>query len=147
VRALEASYAGWNIVPLEQAVAEADVIVTATGAARVLGEHFFPLLKEGVFLLNVGHRADEIDVLTLRTYPHKTVIPFVEAVQIGERTIYLFSGGSMANLTAGAGDSLNAFDVTLAVMTAGIGHIVGEGQDEAPGVYILPRRVWEAAIA
>jgi adenosylhomocysteinase len=52
----------------------------------------------------------------------------------------------MANATAGDGDSLNCLDLTLAVMTTGVGHIVGGGSAAAPGVQLLPREVCEAAI-
>ena len=65
-RALEAKYAGWDVRPLETAIPEADVIVTATERAVVNAAHL-PLLKDGAFLLNVGHRPDEIDVTALRS--------------------------------------------------------------------------------
>jgi len=144
-RALEARYAGWDVRPLELAIPEADVIVTATGARSVVNAAHLLLLKEA-FLLNVGHRPDEIDVAALQAHPCTEVLPFVEAIDLGDRTVYLFAGGSMANLTAGYGDSLNAFDVTLAVMTTGIGHIVGAGAEEPAGVHILPRKVWEPSV-
>ena len=142
-RALEAEYAGWKVQSLDEAIPEADIIVTATGSRGVVHAGHLPLLNEGVFLLNVGHRSDEIDVDALRTHPYTEVLPFVEEYDLGDRVVYLVAGGAMANLTAGHGDSLNAFDVTLAVMTAGISHIVTMGSEEKPGVYILPREVWE----
>lgn len=145
-RALEAHYAGWMVVPMEQAVAGADVIVTATGGRHIVNEAHFSQLKEGAFLLNVGHRADEIDVATLRTYPHQELLPFVEEFEVAGRKLYLLAGGSMANLTAGPGDSLNAFDVTLAVMVSGVGHVVGEGERAPAGVHVLPRTVWQQAL-
>lgn len=146
-RALEAAYAGWHVQALDAALAEADIIVTATGAHGVLTAEHFIRLRDGAFLLNVGHRADEFDLAALRAYPHDEVQPFIEAFQINQRTIYLFAGGSMANLTAGKGDSLNAFDLTLAVLTAGIGHLVQAGASTAPGVHLLPREVWEGCLA
>ncbi len=145
-RALEARYAGWDVQDLEDAIQSADVIVTATGAYGVIHAGHLPLLKEGVFLLNVGHRADEIDVAALYGHPHRQVMPFVEAIDLGARTVFLLAGGSMANLTAGQGDSLNAFDLTLAVLTAGIGHIVGAGGQAPAGVHVLPRTVWERVL-
>lgn len=145
-RALEAQYAGWEVRPLEDAIPQADVIVTATGARSVIQAGHLPLLKDGVFLLNVGHHADEIDVAALYGYPHRSVMPFIEAIDLGDRTVYLIAGGSMANLTAGQGDSLNAFDVTLAVLIAGIGHIVGAGAVAPAGVHVLPRTVWERVL-
>ena len=141
-RALEAAYAGWHVAPLDEAVRAADVIVTATGARDVLTAEHFTQLRDGAFLLNVGHRADELDLATLRAYSHHEVQPFIEAFQIGARTVYLFAGGSMANLTAGKGDSLNAFDLTLAAFAAAIGHLAGAGAQATPGVHLLPREVW-----
>ena len=142
-RAMEAAYAGWRTMPLDQAVAEADVIVTATGAGQVLGARHLPLLRDGAFVLNVGHRADEIDVAAFRAYQHEEVMPFIKAFQIDGRTVYLFAGGSMANLTAGKGDSLNSFDLTVALLAAGVGHLVTDGEQASPGVHLLPRQVWE----
>ncbi len=142
-RAMEAAYAGWRVLPLEEAIAEADVIVTATGAGRIIRAEHLPLLRDGAFLLNVGHRADEIDMDALRANPHEEVLPFIEAIRIGGRTVYLFAGGSMANLTAGKGDSLNSFDLTVALLAAGAGHLVKNGESQSPGMHLLPRQVWE----
>lgn len=141
-RAMEAVYAGWRVTPLEEGIAEADVIVTATGAAGVLRAEHFPRLREGVFLLNVGHRADEIDLAALGQYASEEAAPFVDAIRVDGRTIYLFAGGSMANLTAGKGDSLNAFDLTLALLAAGVRCLVTEAGRRSPGVHLLPREIW-----
>jgi adenosylhomocysteinase len=141
-RAMEAAYAGWRVLRLESALAEADVVVTATGASRVLQAQHLALLRDGAFLLNVGHRADEMDVDALRAHPCEEVLPFVEAIRLGDRTVYLFAGGSMANLTAGKGDSLNSFDLTVALLAAGAGHLVREGEGQPPGLHLLPPQVW-----
>ena len=146
VRAIEASYDGWSVGKLEQIIGEADVIVTATGARGVISADHIPLLKDNVFLLNCGHHDAEIDVAVLRNYPSEQVLPHIEAFVIGEKRVYLLAGGSMFNLTAGQGDSLNAFDVTLAALVSGIGHIVGRGAKSPPGIHLLPREVWEKVI-
>ncbi len=52
----------------------------------------------------------------------------------------------MANLTAGEGDSLNAFDLTMAVLTAGIGFLASDGPSYPPGIHLLPRHVWEPVL-
>lgn len=145
-RALMAKYDGWTVRPLAEALPQADVIATATGAHHVVAADDFVHLRDGVFLLNVGHEANEIDIPALRAYPHETVLPFVEAFRINGRTLYLLAGGSMLNLTAGSGDSLNAFDVTLAVLAAGIGYIVSDGEQMPPGVHLLPQFVWSAVV-
>lgn len=145
-RSLQAAFDGWRVLPLEDALPDADVIVTATGARDVLGFKHWPLLKDGAFLLNVGHSPNEIDVSSLRVYPHRQVMPYIEEFSLDDGMIYLIAGGSMANLTAGSGDSLNAFDVTLAVLSAGIGFIADSGADWPAGVHILPTEVWKQAV-
>jgi len=145
-RLLQARYAGWDASDMTpEILGRADVIVTATGARGVIRASDIAQLREGCFLLNSGHLADEIDVEALG--PRREVIPFVEEARPAGKAIYLFAGGSMANLVAGEGDSLNTFDVTLATMVAGIGHIVTKGSKAPPGLHLLPREVWEPVAA
>lgn len=145
-RALQARYDGWQVVDLASAVAQADVIATATGAKNVLSAQHLQQAQDGVFILNVGHVAEEIDVGFLKGLSHHEPMPYVNAYQLNEKTVYLLANGSMFNLTAGYGDSLNAFDVTLAVMAAGIGHIVGVGARQTPGLYLLPQSARQPAL-
>ena len=56
-------------------------------------------------------------------------------------SLYLFAGGAMANLTAGKGDSLNSFDLTVALLAAGVGYMVKNGEREPPGIHLLPPQV------
>lgn len=141
VRAIEARFAGWDVQALEQAISVADVVVTATGAVSVLNKKHFSMLKDGVFLVNVGHHSDEIDVAALLRNPSDEIIPHVKEISLESKKVYLFANGGMANLVAGDGDSLNAFDVTLALMIAGVFQITSQ-QSSSPGLYLLPQSVW-----
>ncbi len=53
----------------------------------------------------------------------------------------------MANLTAGHGDSLNAFDITSAVMVAGVGFIATVDAAWPNAVHPLPEAVWRSVAA
>jgi adenosylhomocysteinase len=141
-RALSARYDGFPAGPLEELAPGADVIVTATGARHVLNAGHFDTLADGCILMNVGHTADEIETAALGSL--REVIPFVEEARRGGRTVYLFAGGSMANLTAGQGDTLNSFDITMAVMLAGLRFVFSAAARAQPaGLHPLPRAVWE----
>ncbi len=141
-RALSARYAGYPTGSLDALLPESNVVVTATGRPGVIAARHMPLLQEGCFLLNVGHTADEIDVASLD--PRSTVIPFVEQARPAGRRVYLFAGGSMANLTAGYGDTLNSFDVTMATLAAGLRFIfTREAASHPPGLHPLPRSAWD----
>ncbi len=141
-RRLEATYAGWPTAQLDELAPRADVVVTATGVAGAVDAGVIARLKPGCFLLNVGHAADEIELAALGE--RREVLPCVEACRVGDREVYLIAGGSMANLTAGHGDSLNAFDVTSAVMVAGVGFLADLEGGWPAAVHPLPEAVWRA---
>ncbi|MCA9790837.1 MAG: adenosylhomocysteinase [Candidatus Eremiobacteraeota bacterium] len=139
-RALEASFAGWKVGQPSATLAEADVVVTATGRPGVLREQELCALKDGCFLLNVGHSSDEIDVAAMDRFEHQQVLPHIQAYRIRGKTLYLLAKGSMVNLTAGFGDSLNSFDITLAIMANTLDYLIREGERLPPGLHRAPDR-------
>ncbi len=140
---LQAKYNGFRVTNLEEGIKEADVIITATGAKNVISSECFKDTKDGVFILNVGHEAEEIDIKFLQSKAkHFIPMPFVDSYELNNKKIFVLANGSMVNLTAGYGDSLNAFDVTLAVMSAGIKHIITEGEKAEPDLYLIPTHAW-----
>ena len=145
-RLLQARYDGWRTGSVAELAPEADVIVTGTGGHHVLPFEIIEQLRDGCFLLNSGHRIDEIELSPLLARPSEQALPAVTTHRLSSgNRVHLFVGGAMANLTGGEGDSLNAFDMTLAVMAEGIGHVVGAGEAARQGVHLLPRAVWERA--
>jgi adenosylhomocysteinase len=145
-RRLEAQYAGYAVASLREAAESADVIVTATGVSGLVDRDVIERLPDGAFVLNASHINDEIDVAALRREGSEPVLPHLEACRVNGRSLYLVAGGAMANLVAGGGDSINSFQVTLAVMTAGVAHIVSDGTHWPAGLHPLPSRVWKPAI-
>ena len=131
----------WRTGANRRGVAPASyVLATAPGAPVVVDADTMALLKPGWFLINVGHTADEIDLSALPE--RRAVLPFVEACRVGDHEVYLLAGGSMTNLTAGHGDSLNAFDITSAVMVAGVGFIATVDEAWPNAVHPLPASGW-----
>lgn len=144
-RLLEARYSGYDTDNLSVALPEADVVVTATGAPAVIGQRELSLARSGAFLVNVGHRADEIDLSSAINAERRSVLPHVEKISWPDRYLYFVAGGSMINLTAGHGDSLNSFDTTLALMTRVLGHMVRIGTEAGAGLNAVPDAVWQSA--
>ena len=140
VRILEASYEGWRVASVEESLPCADVVVTATGRRGSLGRAQLELVPDGCFLVNAGHSEDEIDLSALG--PRAPVAPHVEECAVAGRSLLLFAGGAPANITAGFGDTLNSFDVTLAVMVRGLGHVITDGPASPAGVHLLPESAW-----
>ena len=98
VRRLEAMHFGCRTLPLGPALAEADVIVTATGLDGVLGEAELNLCRDGAVVFNVGHSNREIDVDWLERHDRRTMKDHIDRYSIGSRTLFLLNRGSLINL-------------------------------------------------
>ncbi len=57
IKALQAKFSGYQVMPIEKALQDADIILTATGCKHVIAprKEVFDKLKEGVILGNLGH--------------------------------------------------------------------------------------------
>jgi hypothetical protein len=58
---LEARYDGFPVGTLDELAEIADVVVTATGKRHVVSSLHFDRFPDGCFLMNVGHKGDEIE--------------------------------------------------------------------------------------
>ncbi|MFC0624655.1 NAD(P)-dependent oxidoreductase [Kribbella deserti] len=133
-RATIATYDGFETGQLAELAARADVIVTATGRPGAVPA--LPNFKPGCLLVNAGHSPDEIDLPALG--PATRVIPAVTSHQVNGREVLLFADGHVANLAAGDGDSLNAFDLTAAVIVNSTAWMIANGHNYPPGLHPLP---------
>ncbi|MGD8908459.1 MAG: adenosylhomocysteinase, partial [Chromatiales bacterium] len=66
VRALEAAMEGFEVVPLLQAAAVADFMVTVTGDKHVIDTPHFEVMKDGCVIANSGHFDVEINLPALQ---------------------------------------------------------------------------------
>jgi adenosylhomocysteinase len=133
VRQLEALHFGCRVAPLATALAEADVIVTATGRDGVLGEVELMACRDGAVLFNVGHSNREIDVDWLDRHDRRTMKDHVDRYSIGNHTLFLLNRGSLINLAAGSFASSDSFDPFSAVMIRGLLWLLTGGAASVPG--------------
>ncbi len=141
VRLVLARQQGAEPVSMREGLVRAAVVVTATGRDRVLGADDFPRLADGCILANAGHSSLEIDIPALRRHPTCEVRPAIEEVAIEGKMVYLLAKGAMLNLAAGFGDPLDAFDLTSALMLAGIEFMVQHHAAFPAGIHLLPSEV------
>ncbi|MEV0286401.1 hypothetical protein AB0H36_20010 [Kribbella sp. NPDC050820] len=133
-RALVASYDGFEVVDVGGD--RADIVVTATGRTGTVSADVIRGLKDGCLIVNAGHSPDELDLEALGA--GEPAIPSVTSHRVGGREILLFAGGHVANLAAGDGDSLNAFDITAALIVDSAGWLVAHGNEYPAGMHPYP---------
>src|ERR1041385_6400460 len=63
--ALQAAMEGYEVKKMDDAVKEADIVVTATGNCNIVTEKHFRSLKHNAVVCNIGHFDNEIDMAWL----------------------------------------------------------------------------------
>jgi adenosylhomocysteinase len=141
VRALEAVMEGFQVLPMAEAAAQADVLVTVTGNTSVIREEHFGRLKDGAILANSGHFNVEIDLEVLErvSASRRTLRPLVdEFTQKDGRRIYVLGEGRLINLAAAEGHPAAVMDMSFANQALSVEHMVREGQRLEHKVYSVP---------
>jgi adenosylhomocysteinase len=145
LRALEARMAGYEVMPIADAVTRGDIFVTVTGSRRVLrGEHF-ERMKDGALLANAGHFDVEIDLDELRsaaTGGMREVRPLVRQFQLADgRRLNLLAEGRVVNLAAAEGHPAAVMDVSFALQALCVEELVRRGADLSAGVHAVPTAI------
>lgn len=104
--ALQAAMNGFQVKTLENAVIEADIIVTATGNTDIVNEKHFRNMKQNAIVCNIGHFDDEIDMEWLnKNYgdTRDTIKPQVDRYTIDDKDIIVLAEGRLVNLGCATG--------------------------------------------
>ena len=104
--ALQAAMDGFAVKRLENALSEADIVVTATGnKAIVRGEHFLKM-KDKTIVCNIGHFDNEIDMAWLKQNYNDTKVeikPQVDKYTLNGKDIIILAEGRLVNLGCATG--------------------------------------------
>lgn len=120
-RALKAVMDGYDVRPLEAAICDADIVVTATGTEGLLQDRHFRLLQDGTYVGNIG-RNQEIDVpaLTRISQSRQRLDDNIEEFVVDGKRIYLMGDGHQFNHMAGSANSAEMMDLSLALHAYGL---------------------------
>jgi len=143
IKALQAKFAGYNVMPIEKTLPIADIILTATGCKHVIqpSKDTFNKLKEGVILGNLGHFDIEIPTKELYEYA-KEIKPLRQNVEElifpdGKR-IYLLAKGRLANLVLSEGHPAEVMDMSFGLQSLMSEYIVKNKESLKPGMINVP---------
>src|SRR3954454_25218428 len=147
VAALEAYHDGFDVAPLVEACATADVVLTATGVRHALGPDALDALPDGALLANAGGIDDEFDLGALRAAATETARAreHVEELRLPNgRSLFVVGEGVCVNLSAGEGHPAEIMDLTFSVQALSANYLLQHAQDLAPAVYTLPPEIDES---
>jgi len=104
--ALQAAMEGYEVKKMDDAVKEADIVVTATGNKNVVTDRHFKGLKDKAVVCNIGHFDTEIDMAWLnKNYGNtkNTIKPQVDKYTIDGKDIIVLAEGRLVNLGCATG--------------------------------------------
>lgn len=104
--ALQAAMEGYEVKKMDDAVKEADIIVTATGNYNIVTDRHFKSMKHNAVVCNIGHFDNEIDMAWLNKNYGKTKVeikPQVDKYTIGKNDIIILAEGRLVNLGCAMG--------------------------------------------
>lgn len=103
--ALQAAMDGYAVKKMDDAVKEADIVVTATGNFNIVVDRHFESMKDKTIVCNIGHFDNEIDVAWLNKNASKdTIKPQVDIYTLKNgRQVILLAEGRLVNLGCAMG--------------------------------------------
>lgn len=104
--ALQAAMEGFEVKRMDDAIKEADIVVTASGCKGIITEKHFRAMKDQAIVCNIGHFDIEIDMAWLnKNYGHtKDVIkPQVDLYTLDGKQIIVLAEGRLVNLGCATG--------------------------------------------
>src|SRR5215831_11458428 len=147
VRALDAVLRGYRVLPMREAAAVGEVIITATGSRDVVAAEHLAVLRDGAILANAGHFDAEVDVTALAGAAVKVtrdVRPHADEYTLPDgRRVVLLAEGRVVNLVAAEGNPPQVMDVSFAGQALVLRWLAGHHESLAVGVHDVPRAIDE----
>ncbi|HNO70335.1 MAG TPA: adenosylhomocysteinase [Bacteroidia bacterium] len=104
--ALQAAMEGYEVKKIDDAVKEADIIVTTTGNCDIIVDRHFKSMKHNAVVCNIGHFDNEIDMAWLNGNYGKTkeeIKPQVDKYTVDGKDIIVLAEGRLVNLGCAMG--------------------------------------------
>ena len=144
--ALQAAMDGYEVKKMDDAVKEADIVVTATGNRDIIVGRHFEAMKDKAIVANIGHFDNEIDVAWLNTNHGKTkdtIKPQVDKYTINGKDIILLAEGRLVNLGCATGHPSFVMSNSFTNQTLAQIELWLNNDSYENDVYVLPKHLDE----
>ena len=144
--ALQAAMDGFEVKKMENAVAEADIVVTATGNKDIIKGKHFEMMKDKTIVCNIGHFDNEIDVAWLDNNhgsTKTTIKPQVDMYTIYGKDVILLAEGRLVNLGCATGHPSFVMSNSFTNQTLAQLELWKNSENYKNEVYMLPKHLDE----
>ena len=152
--ALQAAMDGYQVMKMEDAVKEADIVVTATGNFSVVNSSHFHKMKHNTIVCNIGHFDNEIDVTWLeencvkenikpQVDVFKLISESAKNTSVLEKNIILLAEGRLVNLGCATGHPSFVMSNSFTNQVLAQLELWKNHSDYDNKVYVLPKHLDE----
>ncbi len=143
--ALQAAMDGFEVKRMNDAVKEADIVVTATGNKDIITERHFMSLKDKAIVANIGHFDNEIDVAWLhKNGTWDNIKPQVDLINLKNgNQIILLAEGRLVNLGCATGHPSFVMSNSFTNQTLAQMELWNNSGKYENKVYMLPKHLDE----
>ena len=143
--ALQASMEGYRVVTMDEAAAQADIFVTATGNVHVIAHDHMKAMKNEAIVCNIGHFDSEIDIASLeKNYKWEEIKPQVDHVIFPDgKKIIVLAKGRLVNLGCATGHPSFVMSASFSNQTIAQMELFQNTSKYEKKVYVLPKKLDE----
>ncbi len=144
--ALQAAMEGFEVRKMDNAIVDADIVITTTGNKDIVQGKHFKALKDKAIVCNIGHFDNEIDVHWLNeNYGHTkdTIKPQVDIYNVEGKEILLLAEGRLVNLGCATGHPSFVMSNSFTNQTLAQLELWNHPERYENKVYMLPKHLDE----
>ena len=142
--ALQAAMEGYKVVLMEEAIADADIVVTATGNKDIVTADHMRKMKDRSILCNIGHFDTEIQVEALRNYKWTEIKPQVHEIEFPDKKrVLLLAEGRLVNLGCATGHPSFVMSTSFTNQVIAQIELWKNSEKYEKKVYVLPKHLDE----
>ena len=142
--ALQAAMEGYEVVLMEDAIKDADIVVTATGNKDIVTADHMRNMKDRAILCNIGHFDNEIQVEALKNYKWDEIKPQVHEIELpSKKRIILLAEGRLVNLGCATGHPSFVMSASFTNQVIAQIELWNNSDKYENKVYVLPKHLDE----
>ena len=142
--ALQAAMEGYEVVVMEDAIKNADIVVTATGNKDIVTADHMRNMKDRAILCNIGHFDNEIQVDALKNYKWDEIKPQVHEIELpSKKRIILLAEGRLVNLGCATGHPSFVMSASFTNQVIAQIELWNNSSKYENKVYVLPKHLDE----
>ena len=142
--ALQAAMEGYEVVLMDEAIKDADIVVTATGNKDIVTADHMRMMKDRAILCNIGHFDNEIQVDALKNYKWDEIKPQVHEIELpNKKRIILLAEGRLVNLGCATGHPSFVMSASFTNQVIAQIELFNNPGKYEKKVYVLPKHLDE----